>query len=122
MNRSELSSWVEQLGKAWIKRDPDLAASLCAERVTYYEDPFQAPLKGRDAVRKVWEEVPKTQKEIHFSHDVIAIVSRTGIAHWAASYTNISNGMRVELDGIFVVVLDKEGLCKEFHMWWNKKT
>ncbi|MBI5621036.1 nuclear transport factor 2 family protein [Candidatus Gottesmanbacteria bacterium] len=121
MNRSQFSLWVKRLEEAWVKRDPDMAAGLCALNVKYYEDPFQAPFIGRIAVKKIWEEVPKTQRDIHFSHDVIAIVSQTGTAHWIASYTTISNGLRVELDGIFIVTLDKDGLCTEFHMWWNKK-
>lgn len=115
------TKWLDHLGKAWVMRDPEKAAGLCAENVLYYEDPFQDPLKGRAAVRKIWEEVPKTQKDIHFSSDVIAVAGQTGIAHWSASYTKISNGNRVALDGIFFVTLDGKGLCKEFRMWWNSK-
>lgn len=102
-------------------RDPDMAAGLCTENVLYYEDPFRDPFKGRAAVRKIWEEVPKTQKDILFSSDIIDVVSQTGIAHWSASYTKISSGKRIALDGVFIVTLNKDGLCTEFHMWWNKK-
>lgn len=122
MTHKEFSEWVERLGKAWITRDPLMAAELCAEDVLYYEDPFREPLRGRGAVKKVWEEVPKTQKDIRFIYDVIALEAQTGVAHWSASYTKISSGERVVLDGVFFVKLNEQGLCQEFHMWWNRKT
>lgn len=122
MNSSVFTKWLELLGKAWITRDPDIAASICAKNVVYYEDPFQKPLKGRPAVRKIWEEVPKTQKNISFTYDIITVYNQTGIAHWSASYTSVSSGTRETLDGVFIVTLDKKGLCEEFRMWWNTKT
>ncbi len=103
-------------------RDPDMAAGLCAENVLYYEDPFAEPLEGRTAVREIWEEVPKTQKDIRFTFDIMAVHGQMGIAHWSASYTKISSGKRVPLDGVFVVTLDEKGLCSEFRMWWNSKS
>lgn len=121
MNNSAFTKWFDQLGKAWISRDPDMAADICTEDVLYYEDPFQKPYKGRTAVRKIWEEVPKTQKDIRFTHEMVSVVGHLGIAHWSASYTKISNDERVELDGVFIVRLNEQGLCQEFHMWWNKK-
>lgn len=121
MNNSLFAKWLDQLGKAWVLRDPDMAASLCAENVLYYEDPFQNPYKGRTAVRKIWTEVPKTQKDITFTYDVVSVFDHLGIAHWSASYTKISNGERILLDGVFFVKLNEQGLCQEFHMWWNKK-
>lgn len=121
MTHQEFSTWVERLGKAWVARDPDMAAGLCAENVLYYEDPFEEPLEGRAAVQEIWEEVPKIQKDIRFTHDVTAVNGQMGIAHWSASYAKISSGKRVALDGVFVVTLDEKGLCSEFRMWWNSK-
>lgn len=98
-----------------------MAAGLCADDVLYYEDPFQDPYKGRTAVRNLWEEVPKTQKDITFTYEVISVLGQLGIAHWSASYTKIFSGERVVLDGVFFVKLNEKGLCQEFHMWWNRK-
>lgn len=121
MNDKIFKKWFDSLSRAWIARNPGMVASLCAENVAYYEDPFQKPLRGRSAVRKVWKEVPRSQKDIHFTYLILGISGNMGIAHWSASFTRIPIEVKAELDGIFTVILNKEGLCKEFHQWWNSK-
>lgn len=113
--------WLDDLGEAWVSRNPNIAASLCAENVKYYEHPFQNPAIGREEVRSIWLDVPRTQKDVNFESSTIMVKGNTGIARWKASWTNIKDGSRSELDGIFLVTLDEQGLCKEFHQWWVTK-
>lgn len=118
-SRDVFRHWFDELGRAWMTRNPNVIVAACAENVLYYEDPFQKPLRGKESVRRLWVEVPKTQKDIHFSYNIIATAHETGIAHWSARFTRVPNGTKAALDGIFVVTLNEKGLCKEFHQWWN---
>jgi ketosteroid isomerase-like protein len=110
--------WFDALGKAWTNQDPKAAADICTNDVVYYETPFGDPLRSKTEVEQVWKDVPRSQKDIDFNYEVLTINGDLGIAHWRASFTRIPSGIKVTLDGIFTVKLNKNGLCKEFRQWW----
>lgn len=122
MNNKSFSKWLDNLGKAWILKDPDAASNLCSDDVVYFEDPFLPPLKGKNAVKKVWLDVPTSQKDIKFKYKILTVTPDLGVARWAASFTRVPVNTKAELEGIYLVKLDKTGLCKEFHQWWNSKS
>jgi hypothetical protein len=118
MDRELFKKWLEMLGQAWINRDPKGAADICIEDVVYHETPFGEPLKSRKEVEKIWDEVPRSQKDVEFGYEILTVTEEQGIARWWASFTRVPSGLRDTLDGIFVVRLEDNGLCKEFHQWW----
>lgn len=122
MNKDSFEKWVKTLGEAWITKNPDLIGSICSENVRYYENPFEEPRVGRQAVIREWQNVPTSQKDITFDFNVIGITNDIGVAHWIASFTRTPENKRETLDGIFTVQLNELGLCTEFHMWWVAKT
>ena len=118
MNKTSFKRWLDALGKAWITKDPRAASDICTNDITYYETPFGNPLRSRVEVEHVWKEVPESQKDVDFTYEILTVNEDFGISRWRASFTRIPSGIRDTLDGIFMVKLDKSGLCKEFHQWW----
>lgn len=121
MNRKTLERWLDAYGQAWETRDPRAAADLFAEEATYRETPFDKPLKGREEISGYWSGVPRSQRDISFSYEILAVTEEEGIAHWSANYTRLPTNGPVELDGIFLVRLDASGRCTEFREWWHKQ-
>ena len=72
-------------------------------------------------MEELWQKDLKNQEDVHFSYDIITVNRELGVAHWDASFTRVSSGVRDELDGVFVVSLDDQGLCTEFRQWWVVK-
>lgn len=68
-----------------------------------------------------WSRVPRVQKDIRFGYEILAVTERHGIARWWASYVRIPSGSAVKLDGIFVIVLDENNLCRELREWWHRQ-
>jgi hypothetical protein len=122
MGKGVFEKWLNALGEAWIHRDPAAASNLCSENVIYYEDPFLPPLKGREAVKKIWLDVPTTQKGIKFVYKIITVSEDLGIAEWSASFIRVPSNTKAKLRGIYLVKLNSKGLCAEFHQWWNNKS
>lgn len=122
MEYNTFKKWLNALGKAWVSKNPDAASKLCSKNVVYYEDPFLPPLKGRDAVKKIWLDVPISQKDVKFTYEIIATTDDLGVAQWTGSFIRVPENTKAELKGIYLVKLDNEGLCKEFHQWWNNKS
>lgn len=121
MNRKSFETWLRSLGSAWETRDPQAAADICAEDVVYHETPFGEPLRSRSEVKQIWQEVPESQKDIHFSYEIITVNRKLGVARWNAAFTRVPSGIEDVLDGIFVVSLNNDGLCTVFHQWWVVK-
>ncbi len=121
MNRSKFHSWLEAYGRAWETRDPDAAARLFTEDGTYQEGPFTKPMRGRQAITEYWRHVARTQEQIHFKFEILAVNRNLGIAHWQSSFLRVPPGIRLKLDGVMVITLDAKGRAKEFREWWVRQ-
>lgn len=121
MNLNSFKKWLDVLGKAWINRKPKTAADICTENVLYFETPFDKPLTSKKEVEKIWQEVPESQDDIKFGYEIVCVNQEVGIAKWRASFTRLPSKVRNTLDGIYLVKLNDDGLCKEFHQWWVVK-
>ena len=115
---TQFDNWLKNLGKAWVEKKPAIMAEICAPNVKYFETPFGKPYTSPAAVQKLWEHyVPNFQKDIKFNYEILSVTLTTGIAHWSVEYTRIKDNQKVILDGIFQVMLNREGLCTLFRMW-----
>lgn len=119
LTHDSFTTWVQTLGHAWETGDAQAAGQLFADDVSYREDRFGEPMRGRDAVIAYWEDVPRTQADIRFGYRVLAVTGDTGIAHWWCSFKRISSGVPVKLDGVFVATFDAQGQCLTFEEWWQ---
>ncbi len=121
MDPRSFESWLDAYGRAWEGRDPEAAARLFAGDAAYYETPFDEPARGREGIAEYWAGATGSQQDIRFSSEVLAIAEDRGIARWKVAFTRLSSNVPVELDGIFLVELDGDGLCTEFREWWHSK-
>jgi hypothetical protein len=121
LNDKRYFEWFYKLGKAWEQKKPDAVLELLDDEFKYYETPFSKPYTKKEEILKLWEDVPKSQKDITFSFDIISLDINTAIAHWNASFTRIKNNERAILDGIFLIKLNNKDLCTLFKQWWNTK-
>lgn len=121
MNESAFTQWLDAYGRAWESRDARAAAELYADDGTYQVTPFLDPLRGRRAILDYWTEVARTEKEISFRYEVLAITEQYGIARWQASFIRIPPGLATKLDGVFVISLNAQGKCSSLREWWHKQ-
>jgi uncharacterized protein (TIGR02246 family) len=121
MNESFFRQWIEAYGRAWESRDPEAAAELYTYDGTYQVTPFLEPLRGRQAIRDYWTEVTRTEKEITFGYEILAVTEQFGIARWHASFLRTPPDLNTRLDGIFVITLSAEGKCTSLREWWHKQ-
>jgi|ERR1700730_538209 len=121
MDETTFKHWLDAYGRAWENRDPRAAAELFAEDGSYQVTPFLEPMRGRPAIFEYWLEVTRTEKEIEFKCEVLAVTSEFGIARWRASFIRTPPGLKTELDGIFLIVLATEGRCSSLQEWWHKQ-
>ena len=116
----QLENWLELLKTAWEKKNPDLAIELCAEKFIWYEAPFQNPITTRQGLLDEWESV-QNHKDISMKYEILSLTGNVGIAKWSAVFKRLSEETSTELEGIYLVKLDSQGKCTEFHQWYNSK-
>ncbi len=116
MDWESFEGWLDVLGRAWEDRDPEAAARLFTGDATYHETPFDEPIRGYEGILEYWSEVPRSQQDI-----LLAVTEETGIARWRSAFTRLPSNVPVELDGIFLVELNDDGLCTEFREWWHRR-
>ncbi len=113
--------WFKKLGQAWTSRDPKAVPLLMAKRFRYYETPFNKPYTTPKSLEKLWDEVPKTQKNVRFTHKILTVKGDTALANWSASFFRKDKKVKAALDGIFLVRLDKNNRATLFRQWWVVK-
>jgi hypothetical protein len=120
MSQKELfAMWMKNMQDAWESKNPQLAADLCSSHnLKYYENIFQAPITTKEEVKKIWEDVPNDQDNIHFNYEIIGTIENVNISRWNVTFYSKKNNQQFRMDGIFHVILDDQGLCTDFKQWW----
>ncbi len=121
MNRQEVEAWLKAYGRAWETRDPRAAAELFSEDATYQETPFVEPARGRAAIFDYWTNVARTQQDIHFEFEVLAVTEMGSFARWHSTFLRLPQKIRLELDGIFLLAFGADNRCTALREWWHRK-
>lgn len=116
-----MTRWFNSYTHAWMSLDAPAASALYSKDATYQEDPFEAPMKGVEQIRKYWDAVAHGQRDVTATFEVLSSCGGLSIIHWHSSFSRVPSGQRVELDGIAEVTLDKMGRCIRFLEWWDRK-
>lgn len=113
------SIWMEAYGEASRENNPRASADLFSREAKYYETPFAGPMIGREAIYDYWRNGAKRLKDKESTYDILAVRENLGIARWQSKFTVIETGKRFDLDCIFLVAFDHDGLCQTFREWWH---
>ena len=65
----------------------------------------------------LWNVVADNQKNIDYKYEIILFDDKTCIVNWQMTRTMTSDDSRQEIDGIFQISLNEEGLCTFFKQW-----
>lgn len=116
-----MKGWFDKYKVAWERRDSASAVALFAPNALYQEDPFEPPIQTEEQLRRYWNDVAHSQRDIAVSYAILSATSRVGIVQWRASFVRVESGQKIELEGIAQFVLDSSGRCTRFLEWWNRK-
>jgi len=110
---------IDILGKGWSKGDLDLLMSVYAPDVVFVETPFSEPLRGTDAVRRYWADVPYHQSEVTFSSGEIYAAGPWFSTEFKCVFRRRRTGEWVEARGaIFCETIGDR--ITEMRMYWHR--
>jgi ketosteroid isomerase-like protein len=119
LSEKHFQSWLSAYGEAWQARDAGRFAGLFADNALYYRTPFDEPKKGRGEIAAAFSGAVAKQGDIDFGARILYTQAQLGAAHWSCAFTRPETGMRVHLDGVFVVQFAETGEALSLREWWH---
>lgn len=110
-------NWTKEFMESWKALDWRRTIETLNKNVEYYENPIDEPCSSFDEVIKLWSVVRDNQKNIEYKYEIISYNEKTCIINWKMTRILTKNNTKQEIDGIFQISLDKEGLCTFFKQW-----
>jgi hypothetical protein len=80
MEWTSFEAWLEKYGRAWRDRNPQAAADLYTDDGTYQATPLEKPMRGRPEIFDYWSHVARTEENIQFGYEILAVTPELGIA------------------------------------------
>jgi len=113
--------WTEKFMDAWKARDIDAVMDLISKECKYYETVFEKPCESYDKIKELWKVVPTNQKDISYKYEIISEGDKFAIVNFFVRRTLVPSGTVQNINGIFQISLDKDGLCTFFKQWRSVK-
>ena len=111
---------IDTFGRGWAKPNVDLLMSVYAPSATFIETPFSEPLRGVEAIRRYWLEVPYNQSEITFTSGEIYAAGPWFSTEFKCVFRRRRSGEWVDARG--AIFCETEGdAISEMRMYWHRR-
>lgn len=117
--RKHFDGWLRSYGDAWEQRDSAAAVRLFSPGASYYWTPFDPPLVGHAAIAEALSAATASQRDIHFSYEILSADTGCGIAAWSAYFARLDTRAAVRVEGVLSAEWDDIGNCRRFREWWH---
>lgn len=112
---------LERYRSAWEVFDGDAWVELFTDDVEYHEDPFEAPLRGHNAIRAYLLEAAATQEQVEMTVERHWVVGPTVLAVWHASFIRRAGRARVRIAGFMALEIAPDGRISRLREWWHRR-
>ncbi len=114
-DRAMVSRWLADYEAVW--RAPGAAglAGIFTDDATYLHSPYEEPVTGLDAIRRMWEEDRDGPDEVFtLATDILAVDGPTAVVRAEVRY---GDPLRQEYRDLWIVRLCDDGRCRWFEEW-----
>ena len=120
MDTRELGrSLIDTFGEGWSRGNVDRLMSVFRDDFVFIETPFSDPLKGAEAVRRYWLEVPLHQSDITFTSGEIFAAGPWFSTEFKCVFQRKRTGEWVEARGAIFCDTDGDKVT-EMRMYWHR--
>jgi len=111
---------VDKFAQGWSKTDLDLIVSVFRDEAAFLETPFADPLRGVEAIRRYWSEVPVNQAEITVTTGEIYVAGPWFSTEFKALFRRRRTGEWVEARGALFCETEGDQIS-EMRMYWHRR-
>jgi ketosteroid isomerase-like protein len=114
-DRATVSRWLTGYEAAWRAPGTGGLADLFTGDATYLKSPYEQPLTGLDAIKRMWEEEREGPGEVFtLVTDILAVEGPTAVVRAEVRY---GDPLAQEYRDLWVIRLAGDGRCTWFEEW-----
>lgn len=111
---------LERYARAWAEHDGDALVALHTPDAESFEDPFEPPLVGHNALRQALLDAAEVEEQVEFTFERHWVVGQTILAPWHASYVDRNDRTRVRLAGFATFETADDGRISRARFWQHR--
>jgi ketosteroid isomerase-like protein len=112
---SAVRRWLASYEAAWRSPGTEDLAGLFTSDAVYLQSPYEQPVAGLDAIRRMWEDEREGPDEVFtLATDVLAVDGPTAVVRAEVHY---GDPLHQEYRDLWVIRLAEDGLCTWFEEW-----
>ena len=114
-DRTTVSRWLAGYEAAWRTPGTDALDGIFTDDATYIQSPYDQPLTGLGAIKRMWEDEREDADEV-FSMvtDILAVDGPTAVVRVEVRY---GDPPHQEFRDLWVIRLGDDGRCSWFEEW-----
>lgn len=120
IGRDQARELVDTFAMGWSRANIDSILSAFSADAVFIETPFSEPLRGTEAIRKYWSDVPYHQAEITVTTGEIYTAGPWFATEFKAVFRRRRTGEWVEARGALFCE-SAEGRISEMRMYWHRR-
>ncbi len=114
-DRAAVSRWLAGYEAAWRAPGTEDLAGLFTSDAVYLQSPYDQPVAGLDAIKRMWEDEREGPDEVFtLATDVLAVDGPTAVVRAEVHY---GDPLRQEYRDLWVIRLAEDGRCTWFEEW-----
>jgi ketosteroid isomerase-like protein len=110
---------IDEFGGGWSRAKVDMMVGVFAAEAVFQDGPFSAPLRGVEAIRGYWADVPLFQSEITFTAGEIFVVGPWFSTEFKCTFRRRRTGEWVDARGAIFCETDGQKIS-EMRMYWER--
>ena len=120
MDERAVAAWLDGYSRAWKTYDPEQIGELFSEDAVYFDNPFDEPVRGREAIVASWLEDPDEEGTYEGRYRPVLVAGDQAVANGYSRYLD-GDGVVKEFDNLFLLRFDADGRCATYREWYMAK-
>ena len=121
MDERSVAEWLDGYVRAWGSYDPDEIGALFSQDAVYAYNPFDEPVRGREAIVASWLEDRDEPGTYEASYRPLLVAGDRAVAQGTSRYFATDGSVADEYANLFVLRFDADGRCAEYREWYMRR-
>ena len=120
MTRETAEGLIDTFVRGWSKAQLEVVSSVFSDDAVFFETPFSEPLRGADAIRRYWSDVPVNQAEITVTRGEVYLAGPWFATEFKLVFRRRRTGDWVEAKGAIFCETNGERIS-EMRLYWHRR-
>jgi uncharacterized protein (TIGR02246 family) len=114
-DRVMVRRWLAAYEAAWRTAETESLAGIFTDDASYLQSPYEEPVAGLDAIRRMWDEERAGPDEAFtMATEIVAVDGSTAVVRADVHY---GDPIHQEYRDLWIVRLGDDGRCSRFEEW-----